>query len=48
MLLLLVRAHELFLVPELWKGEAKISVVPLAIRGKILFDASGRRGTIFD
>lgn len=32
--LLLVHAHELFLAHELWKGEAKVSVVPLAIQGK--------------
>jgi hypothetical protein len=27
-------AHELFLAHELWKGEAKVSVVPLAIQGR--------------
>ena len=46
--LLLVHAHELFLVHELWKGEAKVSVVPLAIQLRFLFDAAGRRGTIFN
>jgi hypothetical protein len=31
--LLLVRAQELVLIPELWKSEAKCPVVPLAIQG---------------